>query len=360
MTRDNSSSHWSRVQEQLSETIASLHAGVESLEFASRQFEMLFRGLPVGSFTFDINGTILQWNSSATTMFGIDADMAVNNRIWDIFDQTQGNPWTQDKIARLSKSAKSIEFDWRFAKPDGSDVHLACTVVGLTAKNGKFVSAVACNLDISARVMAQLQLEEQMRENRNYLKVMERQRLKLQEANRQLRRMAITDGITTLTNRRRFNELLEEVLDSAIRQQHAFSVLMIDIDHFKSHNDEFGHLASDRVLNSFGEVLRETSRRYERPARFGGEEFTIILDNCDKLCSIDAANRFRNAINSFQWPYRQITASIGCSTFSGKETPEELVDKADKAMYASKRAGRDTITHYDDLNRATSKVAGTK
>ena len=186
---------------------------------------------------------------------------------------------------------------------------------------------------------------------------MEKQRLKLQEANRQLRRLAVTDGLTSLTNRRRFNELLEEILDRSIRQSQTFSVLMFDIDHFKMLNDVFGHQAGDEILEKFAAVLRSSARRYERPARYGGEEFAIILDNCDKPSSVVAAERFRSAINNFKWPFREITASIGCSTFTGIESVRELVEHADSALYASKHNGRNMVTHFDDTPKQAKKAA---
>lgn len=347
---------WQEAEERLTRSNDDLHASIESLEIASRRFEALFNGLPVGCFTFDSKGLIHEWNSLATSIFGIEGYQAFLNSVWDVLDPDCNGSWSHEIVEEIFATDGGTEFDWVFTRDDEKVVHLACKIVCLTNKRGDVVAAIAGNLDITARVIAQQQLEEQMRENRNYLKVMERQRLKLQEANRQLRRLAVTDGLTSLTNRRRFNELLEEVLDRAIRQSHTFSVLMFDIDHFKLLNDVFGHQAGDEILEKFAEILRETARRYERPARYGGEEFAIILDNCDKTSSLIAAERFRSAINSYHWPYRDITASIGCSTFTGVESVRELVEQADLALYASKNAGRNRVTHVDDLPRE-SKAA---
>lgn len=348
---------WRESEEKFARSSDDLHASIESLEIASRRFEALFNGLPVGCFTFDRKGMIHEWNSLATEMFGIEGYQAFLNYVWDTLDPDCTGNWSSEILENIFKSETAIEFDWSFTRDDGTVVHLACKIVNLTNKKGEIVSAIAGNLDITARVLAQNQLEEQMCENRNYLRVMEKQRLKLQEANRQLRRLAVTDGLTSLTNRRRFNELLEEILDRAIRQSQTFSVLMFDIDHFKLLNDVFGHQAGDEILEKFANVLRTSARRYERPARYGGEEFAIILDNCDKAASLIAAERFRSAINNFKWPYRDITASIGCSTFTGIESVRELVEHADSALYMSKHNGRNQVTHYDDRPREVKKVA---
>ena len=348
---------WRKSEDRFARTSDDLHASIESLEIASRRFEALFNGLPVGCFTFDAKGMIHEWNSLATEIFGIEGYQAFLNYVWDTLDPDCSGAWSAEIIDNIFKAESATEFDWTFARDDGKVVHLACKIVSLTNKKGEVVAAIAGNLDITARVLAQQQLEEQMRENRNYLRVMEKQRLKLQDANRQLRRLAVTDGLTSLTNRRRFNELLEEVLDRSVRQSQTFSVLMFDIDHFKMLNDVFGHQAGDEILEKFANVLRSTARRYERPARYGGEEFSIILDNCDKVAATLAAERFRGAINSFSWPYREITASIGCSTFTGIESAREMIEQADSALYTSKHNGRNQVTHHDDSRNPVPKAA---
>ena len=348
---------WKESEDRFARSSDDLHASIESLEIASRRFEALFNGLPVGCFTFDAQGMIHEWNGLATEIFGIEGYQAFLNYVWDTLDADCSGAWSSEVVEKIFTSEIATEFDWTFTRDDGRIVHLACKIVSLTNKKGEIVAAIAGNLDITARVLAQEQLEQQMRENRNYLRVMEKQRLKLQDANRQLRRLAVTDGLTSLTNRRRFNELLEEILDRSIRQSQTFSVLMFDIDHFKMLNDVFGHQAGDEILEKFAAVLRTSARRYERPARYGGEEFAIILDNCDKASSIVAAERFRSAINGFKWPYRTITASIGCSTFTGIESVRELVEHADGALYASKHNGRNQVTHFDEIPKQAKKAA---
>ncbi len=348
---------WQETEEKFTRAHEDLHATVESLEFASRRFEALFNGLPVACFTFDAQGLVHEWNGLATETFGIEAYEAFFNTVWTVLDPDETGAWSQEKVDKLFASNKSIEFDWQFRRADDSEVHLACKVVCLTNRRGEVIAAVAGNLDITERVLSQRKIDEQMREIKNYMKVMERQRLKLQDANRQLRRLAVTDGLTGLMNRRRFNELLEETLDRAIRQDHKFSLLLFDIDHFKALNDNFGHQAGDEILIQFAKILNTTARRYERPARYGGEEFAIILDNCDASAAQLAAERFRAAILAESWPHRAITASVGCSTFSGVESARGMIEQSDEALYHSKRTGRNRVTHYRDLTEEQLKAA---
>ncbi|HLO98224.1 MAG TPA: diguanylate cyclase, partial [Fimbriimonas sp.] len=286
---------WRETEERLIRINDDMQTSLESLELASRRFEALFSGLPVGCFTFDTRGNIHEWNSMATQILGIEGYEVFLSPVWSALDPEEKGFWTPEKIEQVVANNKNIEFDWSYERPDGKEVHLACKVVGLTNKKGEIVAAVAGNLDITERVLAERALEQQMRENRNYLKVMERQRIKLQEANRKFKKLAVTDGLTGITNRRKFNEMLDETLDRAMRQNGKFSLLLFDIDNFKALNDTYGHHAGDEVLQLFAEVLQATARRYERPARFGGEEFAIILDNCDRVSAILAAERFMEA-----------------------------------------------------------------
>jgi diguanylate cyclase (GGDEF)-like protein/PAS domain S-box-containing protein len=326
-----------------------LETTVESLEIASGRFEALFNGLPVACFTFDTGGVIHEWNDLATQVFGIESYAAFMNTAEELLDHENNGVWNLDNLSNLFNGAPTIEFDWKYTRHDGKTIYLACKVLGLTNRKGDVIAAVAGNLDITERVLAEQKVNEQILEIRSYLKVMETQRIKLQDANRQLRRLAVTDGLTGLTNRRRFNELLDESIDRAIRQGQYFSILLFDIDFFKKLNDEYGHQAGDDVLVKFAKVLHETSRKYERPARYGGEEFAIILDNCDAAASRIAAERFRAAILSAVWPHRDITVSIGCSSFSGVGSARSMVEQADEALYYSKQQGRNRVTHRNDM-----------
>lgn len=334
-----------------------LQTTVDSLEIASRRFEALFNGLPVATFTFDSDGLVHEWNKVATELFGIESFEAFFQHVSSVLDPDGFGYWSDELVDELFNSTKTKEFDWKFVRNDGTEIFLACKVLCMTNRKGEVIAAVAGNLDITERVLAKRKVEEQVLEIKSYLKVMEKQRLKLQEANRQLRRLAVTDGLTGLMNRRRFNEQLDEVLDRAIRQDHRFSLLIFDIDHFKSLNDVFGHQAGDEILIKFAEVLRATARRYERPARYGGEEFAIVLDNCDAEAARLAAERFRTAIIMQTWPYREITVSVGSATFTGTESARGMIENADKALYYSKANGRNRSTHYNDLPADLRKVA---
>jgi len=184
----------------------------------------------------------------------------------------------------------------------------------------------------------------------HYAAQLNQQKLELEKMNVRLNHLAITDGLTGLWNHRRFQELLEESVDESGRTLEPFSLILLDIDHFKRVNDELGHQVGDEVLQQFAECLRSQSRSYELPARYGGEEFAIILRNCGEEEAIRAAERFRKYIEDQPWKYRKMTASFGVTTCSMPGThPKTLIMQADNALYAAKQVGRNRVVHWSSL-----------
>lgn len=167
----------------------------------------------------------------------------------------------------------------------------------------------------------------------------------LQDVNSKLTELAAVDGLTQLRNRRAFQERLEDETRRWRRHGSDVSLVLLDIDHFKSYNDTFGHPKGDDVLRAVGRLLRRSLRASDFPARYGGEEFAIILPNTNAAGSVHVAETLRRAIEGETWEDRAITASIGVATLSEEiSTAAELVDAADRALYRSKQAGRNCVT----------------
>ncbi len=180
----------------------------------------------------------------------------------------------------------------------------------------------------------------------------------LKQKNMLLEKLAITDDLTGLNNRRYFFETVREQLALGVRHNFDIACMLLDIDYFKSINDTHGHLAGDEVLRILGKLLSEAKREGEVLARFGGEEFIICLFNTDTKSSLKAAERFRSIIEKHDFSTEQfphldnITVSIGISVCSqhsatsgeGSVTIDELLKTADTALYRSKSGGRNKIT----------------
>jgi two-component system cell cycle response regulator len=160
----------------------------------------------------------------------------------------------------------------------------------------------------------------------------------------QVQRLAETDPLTGVANRRLFELTLNRELSRASRSGEELTLVMLDVDRFKSFNDTHGHQAGDDVLRGVARALADTCRDFDTVARYGGEEFAVILPGCSAKESLKAAERFRKAISDMR-AVAPITASAGVSTlFVNAADGEGLVKSADEALYESKRTGRDRTT----------------
>lgn len=182
---------------------------------------------------------------------------------------------------------------------------------------------------------------------------MEQVKLELDE----YKRIANTDPLTRLSNRRAFDDMLANIYNDA-RSAMYYSLIVADIDHFKKFNDAFGHPVGDRVLGVVTAVMKSVLRKDVFIARTGGEEFAIVLENASLEIAMEIAERIRRAVGQTQLKnqktgvnYGPITMSLGLCMASDAESAEELYNKADVAFYAAKNTGRNRIEVYSrDLN----------
>lgn len=166
--------------------------------------------------------------------------------------------------------------------------------------------------------------------------------------NRTLESLAATDSLTGLSNRRQFDATLATAFSFAQRQTIPLSLLILDVDHFKSYNDEFGHAAGDEILRTVAGILQDGMREHDMVARYGGEEFAVLMPATDAAECRSPAERLRAAVADYPWPDRPVTVSIGAaSTTSTTPSVSALLNEADQALYRSKRAGRNRLTHFD-------------
>jgi len=170
----------------------------------------------------------------------------------------------------------------------------------------------------------------------------------LRSANQRLEGLASTDELTALPNRRALQESLDYQLSATERSGRPLSLIMIDVDHFKSFNDTMGHAAGDAVLRVLGALLADIVRGGDLPARYGGEEFTVMLPDTDRDGAIVAAERIRCRLEETRVTEDvprpcQVTASFGVATTTGGESAESLFQRADQALYEAKRLGRNRV-----------------
>jgi diguanylate cyclase (GGDEF)-like protein len=162
----------------------------------------------------------------------------------------------------------------------------------------------------------------------------------LRVANRRLEELAVTDGLTGLHNHRHFQERVRRDLEIARRAGRPLSIVMFDVDHFKTYNDTYGHPAGDEVLRKVADALRREARAGDLVARYGGEEFVVAMPDADREAAHAAAERIRRHVLADG----VVTISGGIATFPGDgEEAETLIERADRALYRAKREGRDRI-----------------
>ncbi len=233
-------------------------------------------------------------------------------------------------------------------------------LLDLGSTNGTFVN----NAEVSRAILRQ---GDKVRLGETILKIQARDEGEVRYHQR-LYDMATKDGLTQLFNKNYFEETLKRQLSIANRNMRLLSLLMIDLDRFKNLNDEYGHLAGDVVLQKFAGILRDTCRQQDIAARWGGEEFVVILPETDVHGAVRIAERLRQIIEEMDFIVNNIqikvTISIGVSSYPDDVNPnqevtnsgegisslsKELVENADRALLWVKNNGRNATSRYNQL-----------
>jgi diguanylate cyclase (GGDEF)-like protein len=226
-------------------------------------------------------------------------------------------------------------------------------LAGLGAGADDFLTKPLDRAELLARLSVARRLIATQEELRLRSEQLERLHAELRRQNERLAELATSDGLTGLKNHRHFRDALANGLSLANREKMPYSLVMLDVDHFKEFNDAFGHPAGDEVLCELARVLREGVREHDVVARYGGEEFVLLLPMTNAAGSGIVGERIRVAIASRAWPLRPITASLGIATTGPRVTSAaRLLDLADRALYHSKAQGRNQVTHAHDLEAA--------
>lgn len=187
--------------------------------------------------------------------------------------------------------------------------------------------------------------------NKTLIQQLKQKNDELERANGLLHKMAFRDGLTGLFNYRCFRENLSKEVARSQRYHQTFSLIFIDIDHFKKYNDLNGHPAGDTLLMKVGEILNRLIRTSDLACRYGGEEFVILLPSTPKDGAVILADRIKAAVESHRFdgstkmPEKKVTASIGIATFPEDGATDEIIlEAADQALYNSKKNGRNTVS----------------
>ena len=236
------------------------------------------------------------------------------------------------------RQPKAFRGQMEYLCKDGSSYWCDVIAAPILAEDGSLVELLGVSRDISEhkRYENELKRAKQATEALNQA---------LQAANERLSRMATTDALTGLWNRRHFEETLEHERVKADRYQQPLSLLIFDIDHFKRINDTHGHLAGDQVLVQLSGLARQQIRDSDLLARWGGEEFILLMPNTGAREAMAVAEKLRATCSSHpvSSALGTVTASFGVATYRSDEPKDQWISRADNALYAAKQAGRNRV-----------------
>lgn len=191
-----------------------------------------------------------------------------------------------------------------------------------------------------------------LEESRQAREMVEAAHLELQKRNMQLTQLSLTDALTGLANRRRLEQVMDEEWRRAFRDESSLALVLVDVDHFKNYNDSLGHQAGDDLLKAFGELLGGFCRRPgDLPARYGGDEFALVLPGLRPEEARIFAEELRSAVVACKWPHpnspKAAWVTVSCGVTSGKParglSAKSLIRFADEGLYMAKRAGRNQV-----------------
>jgi len=292
---------------------------------------------PFVAFLKDGEGKMVYYNQRCADWFRIGRE--------EWLGKSDEELWSPEVAARLRANDRAVLGQWKAltieekmerAAPEGQ-TNAAEGCGPYHWRSYKFPFRDSDGRDHVASFAVDMSLEDEGRQIQIYQR-------ELEEANAKLLELAVTDGLTGLRNRRAFEASLDHEYEVSLRYGHPLSLLMLDIDNFKSFNDTFGHQEGDRILCHVASLLDGNCRTTDMVARYGGEEFAIILPNTPKEAAADLAERFRWVIAESHVIRHQVTISIGLATLNASiASRSEFVEQADAALYQAKREGKNRV-----------------
>lgn len=217
--------------------------------------------------------------------------------------------------------------------------------------------------EANTRLQSRVEIaDEKLIQNNQLLR---KQSEELKRISDEFRKLSVTDPLTGLYNRRRFEELMETEMKMSVRHGDANSLLIIDVDHFKRVNDQFGHPGGDKALKEIAQLLKYSLRRTDILCRIGGEEFVALCKRADKNAAIEVAEKLRKEVEAHTMHFgdkkTHLTISVGIATVDNQSTDsttDSIYRQADQAVYHCKETGRNRVMHFDDIPGAANTQEG--
>ena len=314
------------------------------LEVSMARYFDLYDLAPVGYFTLSENGLILEANLTAANLMNMDRSKLVNNPLSRYILSEDADIYYQHQ-KKLIETGEPQVCELRMIRKDGTAFWARMEATAAQNAEGDPVYRT-----VLSEMTELKQAEETLLRSKEMLELANRE---LEQALAREQQLASTDGLTGLYNRRHFFELAAREFNAALRYQHRLAMLMFDMDGLKQINDTFGHAAGDRLLVMVAQTAAAQIRSVDVLARYGGDEFVVLLPQTSTQKALPIAERIRTSIEAMRMETDKgplgITLSIGMAEIRHApvdENVENVFQRADKALYTAKAEGRNRTVIY--------------
>ncbi len=302
------------------------------IERGNRLLATAERMAHVGHWQIDLKTDQLAWSDEVYRIHGIEKGEALTlTKAVDAIHPIDRSV-VEAALTKVIETSEPFDFEARVVRPDGDVVHIHSRGEAQLNAKGQTVAIFGMIQDVTERVQATLEVQMARRQA-------EAEALRAEK-------LAETDQLTGIANRRKAMATFEQEIGRAQRHENALSVAMLDIDHFKSINDNFGHATGDVVLQKVAITCRKALRDSDFVGRIGGEEFILIFPHTDVEGAMIVAERVRADVERIDWgplELESVTVSIGLSTYSEGSDAASILHAADRALYEAKRNGRNRL-----------------
>ncbi len=328
---------------QWGRSVTKMHAAQGIPKRVRHSIDMLSEGLLV----MDKHEKIILTNLAFQKMTGLHTDQLIGKSVsslsWDCSEATRKSdfPW----IRARDESQSQIEQLMRFQKPDGVYRFFSINSSPVESPDEELRDVLLTFRDVTDSEQHRAQTE-------HMLAMLKSSRDEVRLQNRELQILATQDAMTGCLNRRAFFEQLEVLWEDVSANDGELACLMLDCDHFKNVNDQYGHQTGDDVLVRVSGILVDVFTESALVCRYGGEEFCIVIKDHWMGSVMEQANLVRDKVRALrldEYPDLSVSVSIGISDLqSGASSPEELINQADRCLYGAKRSGRDAVVAFSE------------
>ncbi len=329
------------------------------LQVSNRRISEMFRNLPIPVVTIGDEGLIMEWNAAAESLFRLKTHEVWMKPLWEVIVSSRNQRAARELVWAALGTDMIANESWCYTLRDGRKPHLMISTFALKSTTGDVIGSAICMVDITQQKRLERELKVELKRSKDLSRSLEvkteelqGKNVALQELSEQLELLATTDGLTGLNNYRTFKKKLKEAMTQARDKGIPVSIILTDVDKFKTFNDEFGHLVGDEVLRKVAAIFKTKIARTDHGfiGRYGGEEFVAILPHATRDEALEFAEILRAGVEKEHWPWRQVTSSFGIATWSPElDDEEEFVKAADTALYHAKESGRNQSWHFDQL-----------